>query len=179
MTTSWPMSRFGIDAGMSAPWTRPRAKPAGRRRRSNCLATRLSAHPMTNARKRIQARRVSRLQRQRAGAETGKVADIKPQHVFDLPCRAITFWGLGSLSGSMYAEMKSAGATVYIMKFETADPRLYARLAAPGSLDERLEHIRLLAATGWNVSSGFIAGLQGQRDDALLRRLKGGSVDSV
>ena len=68
----------------------------------------------------------------------------------------------------MYAEMKSAGATVYIMKFETADPRLYARLAAPGSLDERLEHIRLLAATGWNVSSGFIAGLPGQRDDALL-----------
>jgi biotin synthase len=36
-------------------------------------------------------------------------------------------------------------------------------------LDERLAHIRLLADQGWSVSSGFIAGLPGQRPEDLLR----------
>ena len=75
---------------------------------------------------------------------------------------------LGTLSASLYGELKSAGASIYIIKFEIADPESYARLNAPGSLNERVEHIRLLAATGWNVSSGFIAGLPGQSNDALL-----------
>jgi len=75
---------------------------------------------------------------------------------------------LGTLSASFYAELRSSGASIYIIKFEVADPAFYARMAAPGSLDERLEHIHLLAATGWKVSSGFIACLPGQNHDALL-----------
>jgi biotin synthase len=68
----------------------------------------------------------------------------------------------------LYEELKAAGASVYIMKFEMAAPDLYLRMEAPGIFDERIEHIRLLAATGWHVSSGFIAGLPGQTDDGLL-----------
>jgi biotin synthase len=75
---------------------------------------------------------------------------------------------LGTLNLPLYEELKSAGASVYIIKFEIADPRLYARMEAPGTLRERLEHIRLLAATGWNVSSGFIAGLPGESVNAVL-----------
>jgi len=75
---------------------------------------------------------------------------------------------LGTLNRPLYHELKSAGASIYIMKFEVADPALYAQLEAPGTFDERVKHIRLLAATGWNVSSGFIAGLPGQYDNALL-----------
>ena len=41
-------------------------------------------------------------------------------------------------------------------------------MEAPGTFEERIEHIRALAASGWNVSSGFIAGLPGQTDAALL-----------
>ncbi len=75
---------------------------------------------------------------------------------------------LGSLSAASYAELKEAGATLYILKFETADAARYAELEAPASLEERLENIRHLAATGWFVSSGFIAGLPGETDDHLL-----------
>ena len=74
---------------------------------------------------------------------------------------------LGTLNQSLYGELKSAGASIYIMKFETAGPGFYAQVKAPGTLEERLEHIRLLAATGWRVSSGFIAGLPGQTDEEL------------
>jgi biotin synthase len=75
---------------------------------------------------------------------------------------------LGTLNRSVYAELKSAGASIYIIKFEIADRELYARMRAPGTYEERLQHIGLLAASGWHVSSGFIAGLPGQDDEALL-----------
>jgi biotin synthase len=44
-------------------------------------------------------------------------------------------------------------------------------MSAPGSLNERLEHIRLLASKGWRVSSGFIAGLPGQTGDDVVKNL--------
>src|SRR4029077_18933428 len=58
---------------------------------------------------------------------------------------------LGSLSPSLYTELKDAGASIYIIKFESADPELYARLQAPGKFAERLANIRHLAETGWRV----------------------------
>ena len=76
---------------------------------------------------------------------------------------------LGTLDRRLYAELQAAGATVYVLKFETADAVDYGRKMAPGSLSERLDHIRWLAGQGWKVSSGFIAGLPGQSEADLLR----------
>jgi len=78
---------------------------------------------------------------------------------------------LGTLNSAVYDELQSAGATIYIIKFETSDGAFYRRLSAPGSLAERLEHIRLLASKGWKVSSGFIAGLPDQDVDDVLENL--------
>jgi len=75
---------------------------------------------------------------------------------------------VGTQDQQIYHELKAAGASTYILKFETADPDDYAAKQAPGSLSERVEHIRWLAAQGWNVSSGFIAGLPGQNPTQLL-----------
>ena len=75
---------------------------------------------------------------------------------------------LGTLSAELSAELKNAGASIYIIKFEIGDPSLYAEMKAPGSYRERLDQICHLAATGWRVSSGFIAGLPGQGDKELL-----------
>jgi biotin synthase len=75
---------------------------------------------------------------------------------------------LGTLNKSTYRELHSAGASIYIIKFEIADPQFYARMEAPGSFSERVEHIRWLASNGWTVSSGFIAGLPNQTEAGLL-----------
>jgi biotin synthase len=75
---------------------------------------------------------------------------------------------LGSLSRNLYAELKEAGATLYIIKFEVANPSRYTELQAPGTFEERIDNIRNLAATGWHVSSGFIVGLPGQTEVELL-----------
>jgi biotin synthase len=79
---------------------------------------------------------------------------------------------LGTLHESLYDELQSAGASLYIMKFELANATHYERLEAPGTLTERGHHIRLLAARGWRVSSGFITGLPGQGPDDLLDNLR-------
>jgi biotin synthase len=78
---------------------------------------------------------------------------------------------LGSLSHSLYAELKQAGASIYIIKFEIADPKLYAEMESPGKFDQRIANICHLAETGWRVSSGFIAGLPGQTRHDLLANL--------
>jgi biotin synthase len=74
---------------------------------------------------------------------------------------------LGTLAPGLYSQLKEAGASIYIMKFETADPARYAEYQAPGGFDERIQNIRHLAATGWHVSSGFIAGVPGQGEGEL------------
>lgn len=78
---------------------------------------------------------------------------------------------LGNLGPTLYGQLREAGAGTYIMKFEMAGPSRYVRFHAPGSLANRLRHIRLLADAGWNVSSGFIAGLPGQSTTDLLTAL--------
>ncbi len=79
---------------------------------------------------------------------------------------------LGTLNRALYDELWEAGARVYILKFETGAAGLYEQLEAPGTLAERVEHIRALAGRGWAVSSGFIAGLPGQGAEDLLTDLK-------
>jgi biotin synthase len=79
---------------------------------------------------------------------------------------------LGSLSPSLYQELQEAGASIYILKFETADPEHYETLESPGTFSGRLQNIRHLAANGWKVSSGFIAGLPGQTPARLLSNFR-------
>jgi biotin synthase len=78
----------------------------------------------------------------------------------------------GTLAPELYDALQSAGASIFIMKFENSDAVQYENLAAPGTLAERLRHIRLLAENGWNVSSGFIAGLPGQTPRDLLKNFE-------
>lgn len=79
---------------------------------------------------------------------------------------------LGSLTCAMYDELQAAGASIYILKFETGDPEHYERMEAPGTFAARTESIRYLAARGWNVSSGFIAGLPDQTPDQMLANFR-------
>ena len=79
---------------------------------------------------------------------------------------------LGTLSPGLYRELQSAGASIYIIKFEIGDAAQYSKFKAPGTLNERLRHIQLLAENGWFVSSGFIVGLPGQTPRDLVKSLE-------
>ena len=79
---------------------------------------------------------------------------------------------LGTLDHSLYNELQDAGASIYILKFETSNSANYDAFEAPGKFNERLDHIRHLAQTGWNVSSGFICGLPNENHDDWLNSLR-------
>ncbi len=79
---------------------------------------------------------------------------------------------LGTLSASEFDELREAGADYCVLKIETGDAAHYRQVAAPGSLKRRLDTIRYLASTGWNVSSGIIVGLPGQTDEMILNSLE-------
>ncbi len=67
----------------------------------------------------------------------------------------------------VYREWKKAGADRYLLRFETSDPDLYARLCPGRTLDHRLQALEDLRVEGYAVGSGFMVGLPGE--DALTR----------
>jgi len=79
---------------------------------------------------------------------------------------------LGTLDPKIYAELKQAGASYYIIKLETGNRDHYREIHAPGNFDQRLAAIRHLAETGWSVSSGFIVGLPGQTPEHIEETLE-------
>ncbi|MDH7479890.1 MAG: radical SAM protein, partial [Syntrophomonadaceae bacterium] len=66
-----------------------------------------------------------------------------------------------------YRAWREAGADRYLLKFETSDPRLYARLHPGCSLDQRLRCLHSLKELGYQAGSGNIVGLPGQSVDTL------------
>jgi biotin synthase len=78
----------------------------------------------------------------------------------------------GTLDTTLCQDLQDAGASMCTLKCECADRAHYAEFQAPGTLAERLRHVRLLAANGWSVSSGFIAGLPGQKPEDLVNNLR-------
>ncbi|MGE5673953.1 MAG: [FeFe] hydrogenase H-cluster radical SAM maturase HydE, partial [Mycobacterium leprae] len=66
-----------------------------------------------------------------------------------------------------YAVMKAGGADRYLMRHETSDPELFARLRPGTSLEERVERQRWLLELGYQVGSGFMVGLPGQTAESL------------
>ncbi|MDD3653029.1 MAG: [FeFe] hydrogenase H-cluster radical SAM maturase HydE [Desulfotomaculaceae bacterium] len=77
-----------------------------------------------------------------------------------------------------YEIMRQAGADRYLLKHETCDPLLYARLKPGASLAGRVEELRWLGELGFRVGSGNMVGLPGQTvetlagDIVLMRELK-------
>jgi biotin synthase len=79
---------------------------------------------------------------------------------------------LGTLDPKLYDELRTAGASYYIIKIETGNREAYRAAQAPGTFEKRLAAIRYLAETGWFVSSGFILGLPGQTPEHIEESLE-------
>ena len=72
-----------------------------------------------------------------------------------------------------YDRWKRAGADRYLLKHETANPRLYASYHQNQKLQDRLNNLEYLKSIGFQTGSGNIVGLPGQSiediaDDILL-----------
>lgn len=77
----------------------------------------------------------------------------------------------GERSEETYAYLRAKGADRYLLKHETADPALYARLHPCGTLEERVSALKTLRALGYETGSGFMVGLPGQTLEILAKDL--------
>lgn len=69
--------------------------------------------------------------------------------------------------------LKECGATRYLLRHETSDPKLYAFLHPCGTLENRIQCLRNIKKLGYATGSGFMVGLPGQTlasiaDDVIL-----------
>lgn len=84
---------------------------------------------------------------------------------------------VGERTREEYALWREAGADRFLLRHETADPDLFARLRPGRRLEQRLQCLQWLRELGYQVGSGFMVGLPGQTvgtiadDILLLRRL--------
>jgi biotin synthase len=67
------------------------------------------------------------------------------------------------------ARLRDSGADRYLIKLETTDPGLYARLRPGERLEDRLARVEALRRLGYEVGSGIIVGLPGMTGDILAR----------
>jgi biotin synthase len=74
---------------------------------------------------------------------------------------------LGNMRRKQYERLKAAGATSYILKHETSDPRLHEAMRHE-SLEDRLRCMRDLLSLGYKVGTGLISGLPGQTVDSIV-----------
>ncbi len=73
---------------------------------------------------------------------------------------------LGERKKADYALWRFAGADRYLLKVETFDAELYARLRPGRRLPARLDSLKALADLGYETGSGVIAGLPGAAEES-------------
>jgi biotin synthase len=90
---------------------------------------------------------------------------------------------LGEQTEETYKRWKEAGAHRYLLRIETTNPELYARIhPADHSLDVRKECLAALRRTGYQVGTGVMMGLPGQSLEDLANDilfLKEADIDMV
>ncbi len=78
----------------------------------------------------------------------------------------------GIRSRKEYRMLKEAGANRFLMRFETSDARLHRYLRGGLTLARRLGALEDLLAEGYQVGSGFMVGLPGERDETIIRNVE-------
>jgi len=78
---------------------------------------------------------------------------------------------VGNRPRAVYAGWREAGMDRYLLRFETSDADLFARLHPDCTLAERLACLHDLRDLGVQVGSGFMIGLPGETLDTLARNI--------
>ena len=77
---------------------------------------------------------------------------------------------VGEQSREEYERLYEAGAHRYLLRIETSDPELFARLHPPGQrFDRRLRALGDLKEIGYQVGTGVMIGVPGQDEGSLAR----------
>ena len=80
---------------------------------------------------------------------------------------------LGEQTEEVYARWRAAGATRYLLRIETSNRKLYAKIHPPEcSWERRVECLRALRRCDYQVGTGVMCALPGQTVDDLARDIE-------
>lgn len=77
----------------------------------------------------------------------------------------------GNRPREMYAYWRECGMDRYLLRFETSDPEMFARIHPDATLADRLRCLGDLRSLGVQVGSGFMIGLPGETHERLARNI--------
>lgn len=80
----------------------------------------------------------------------------------------LLFISVGEIGKEGLAKLYQAGARGLLLRFETSDPELYAKLHCGDKLQDRLQDIRDAFALGYLILTGGLIGLPGQTEESIL-----------
>lgn len=100
------------------------------------------------------------------GAADDEIAALLRRIKAETPGLAITL-SVGNRPRDVYARWRDAGMDRYLLRFETSDAALFARLHPDCTLAERLGCLRDLRALGVQTGGGFMIGLPGETVEVL------------
>ena len=100
------------------------------------------------------------------GAADDEIATLLRRIKAEIPGLAITL-SVGNRPRAVYARWRDAGLDRYLLRFETSDADLFARLHPDCTLAERLQCLRDLQSLGVQTGGGFMIGLPGETLETL------------
>ncbi len=105
------------------------------------------------------------------GIRTDWMADIVRRIKSETPL-AVTL-SLGERSTDDFSAWRNAGADRYLIRFETSDPELYARIhpLVGKRPSDRIAILRTLRALGYEIGSGIMVGIPGQSYACVINDL--------
>jgi biotin synthase len=78
---------------------------------------------------------------------------------------------VGNRGKDVYAYWRECGMDRYLLRFETSEPELFAKIHPNCMLDERLQCLRDLKDLGVQVGSGFMIGVPGETKETLAKNI--------
>ncbi len=111
-----------------------------------------------------------------SGEDPGLTCDVVAGVVRGIKERtglAVTL-SLGERSDEDLTVWRAAGADRYLLRFETSDPHLYARIhpSLAGRTSDRIAQLRRLRGAGYEIGAGVMVGIPGQTWDTLARDIE-------
>ncbi|MGN0855266.1 MAG: [FeFe] hydrogenase H-cluster radical SAM maturase HydE [Kiritimatiellia bacterium] len=145
-------------------------------RRSNAAITRyrLSAEEIVSAAEAARALGYAALVIQsgeiESEAHTAFIEDVLHRLA---PLRMGVTLSLGEQTEEVFARWRAAGATRYLLRIETSNPRIYAKIhPADCNWARRVECLRALRRTGYQVGTGVMCALPGQTREDLAHDIE-------
>lgn len=83
----------------------------------------------------------------------------------------LVFISIGQRSRETYRKLYEAGARAALIRFETSNSELFAKMRPGTTLEERIALIEYVQSLGYVVATGFLLGLPGERVEDVINNI--------